>query len=219
MALRNGPALMAEFSNSDRPIPADELARPLERWRGYDALAEHVLPFMIENQGVCVWAIRLDGNHDPAVLVEVDSGSPPQWQLCAERFSEWLKCQVHDRRLFGSSWFAAQALPLSSHVLAELRRRFDEGSQTYAWPGNTNYRFSNARAQLLLWNADGQCDWHIAPRTSDVAIAALDEIDEIAGVGGVLYPLREEFSGILHQWQMTRAKVPSLSRTDVPSTR
>ena len=60
IALKNGPALMGHFSNSDIPIPPHQLAQPLERWPGYDPFDEELLPFMIESQGVCVWAVRLD---------------------------------------------------------------------------------------------------------------------------------------------------------------
>jgi hypothetical protein len=67
-ALANGPALLGQFSNSDIPIPPPQLAEPLERWPGYDALADQLLPFMIEGQGVCVWAVRLDAGDDPPVV-------------------------------------------------------------------------------------------------------------------------------------------------------
>lgn len=107
---------------------------------------------MIENQGVCVWAVRLDD--DPPVVVEVDSGTPPRWRRCADCFSCWLKCQVLDRNLWQSCWFFAQAGPLSPEVLSRLRRCFEEGPQTYGWPGKTNYRFYNARSRLLLWDGD-----------------------------------------------------------------
>jgi hypothetical protein len=110
-ALENGPVLLGQFGNSDIPIFPPHLAEPLERWPGYDPLGEQLLPFMIENQGVCVWAVRLDARDDPAVVVEVDSGTPPRWRRCADRFSCWLKCQVLDRNLWQSSWFFAQAIP------------------------------------------------------------------------------------------------------------
>jgi hypothetical protein len=135
---------MGHFSNSDIPIPPHQLAQPLERWPGYDPFDEELLPFMIESQGVCVWAVRLDAGDDPPVVVEVDSGTPPRWRRCADRFSCWLKCQVLDRTLWQSSWFFAQAAPMSPEVLSRLRRCFEEGSQTYGWPGETNYRFYNA---------------------------------------------------------------------------
>jgi hypothetical protein len=51
---------------------------------------------MIENQGVCTWAIALDGTDDPFVVVEKDSGTPPTWQMCTDSFSQWVYYLVHD---------------------------------------------------------------------------------------------------------------------------
>jgi hypothetical protein len=201
LALENGLALMGHFSNSDWPISVAELAEPRERWPGYDPLADQLLPFMIENQGVCVWAIRLDGSDDPPVVVEVDSGAPPQWQRCADRFTGWLRCQVLDHSLQRSCWFAAQANPLSPEVLSRLRQHFEEGPQTYGWPGATNYRFGNARCSLLLWSGYDQCDWHIRPNSIEFAGAALDEIEHIAGIGDRVWGLADEHERVLQQWR------------------
>jgi hypothetical protein len=207
MAPENGPALIEHFSNSDIALPPRRLAEPWEeRWSGYDPLEQRLLPFKIENQGVCVWAIPLDAGDDPPVVVEVDSGTPPQWQRCADRFSCWLKCQVLDQNLWESSWFFAQAAPLSTEVLSRLRRSFEEGPVTYGFPGDTNYRFHNARSRLLLWHGDDQCDWSIQPTSAELAAAALDEIEEIAGIGDNLYALRDEHEQALRQWRAIAAK-------------
>lgn len=206
IALENGPALMGQFSNSDAPIPLVRLAKPLRRWPGYDPLADQLLPFMVENQGVCVWAIRLDGGDDPPVVVEVDSGTPPQWQRCADRFSCWLKCQVFDHSLQQSCGFAAQADPLSTDILSRLRHRFEEGPQTYGWPGTTNYRFNNARSRLLLWDGHTQCGWSIRPTSAELAGAALDEIEDIAGIGDHVYAFGDEHEQALQQWRVVAKK-------------
>ena len=214
MALENGPALIEHFSNSDIALPPHRLAKPLSaRWRGYDPLEEGLLPFMIESQGVCVSAVHLDADDDPPVVVEVDSGTPPQWRRCADRFSLWLKCQVLDRSLWRSSWFSAQAVPLRPGVLGELRRRFEEGPQTYGFPGDTTYRFRNARSRLLLWDGHDQCDWTILPTSAELAAAALDEIEEIAGIGANLYAPQEQHEQALRQWRAIAEK-PKGARPD-----
>ena len=205
ITLENGPALMAQFSNSDEPIPPVQLARPLGRWEGYDPLGDQLLPFMVENQGVCVWAIRLDAGDDPPVVVEVDSGTPPQWQRCADRFSCWLKCQVLDHSVLRACWFAAQGDPLSAEVLSRLRHRFEEGPQTYGWPGTTNYRFYNARSRLLVSDGNKQCDWWILPRSAELA-AVLNEIEEIAGIGNNIYAFQDQHEQTLRQWRVAADK-------------
>jgi hypothetical protein len=89
----------------------------------------------------------------------------------------------------------------SPEVLSRLCRCFEEGPQTYGWPGKTNYRFCNARSRLLLCDGDEQCDWSIQPASAELAAAALDEIEEIAGIGDNLYALRDQHEQALRQWR------------------
>jgi hypothetical protein len=83
-----------------------------------------LLPFMFENQGVCTWAIELASADDPRVFVEVDSGCPPKWELTATAFTDWLACQVEDKHVWSSTWFAAQAPELDDAGLKLLHQRF-----------------------------------------------------------------------------------------------
>src|SRR5438105_2116871 len=62
----NALAILAQHSNDDPPIPIHEFA--LVQWHSH-----LLLPFRVENQGVCVWSILLDGSEDPPVSVDVDS--------------------------------------------------------------------------------------------------------------------------------------------------
>jgi hypothetical protein len=82
----------------------------------------------------------------------------------------------------------------------------EEGPLTYGFPGDTNHRFHNARSRLLLWHGDDQCDWSIQPTSAELAAAALDEIEEIAGIGDNLYALRDEHKQALRQWRAIAAK-------------
>jgi hypothetical protein len=204
-SIEDARALLKYYSNSDRPLSVAELAEPMSpRWDNYDPMDDKILPFMIENQGVCVWGVRFDGGDDPPVVVEVDSGTPPRWQLCAERFSDWLGSQVDNFRVLKSSWFVAQAPALTDSILRLLRQHFEEGLQTHAWPGETNYRFCNSRSELVLWSTKGQSDWWIAPRSADMAAAALDEIEEVAGIGKNLYAPWEQHEGQLRTWRESK---------------
>src|SRR4051794_22666822 len=56
-------------SGQDHPIPLDELGEPrwLTRDTRYDAVADGYLVLMVENQGCCKWAVRLDGEDPPVV--------------------------------------------------------------------------------------------------------------------------------------------------------
>jgi hypothetical protein len=203
-SLEKSTSLLAHFSNADRPIVLERLATSLERWRNYDPLQEAILPFMIENQGVCVWSVRLDDGEDPPVVVDVDSGTPPRWQLCSHGFTDWLRSQINNFRVLQSSWFVAQAPALSDGVVDLLGRCFEEGSRTYAWPGETNFYFSSSLSELVLWSTKHQCDWWIAPRSADVTLAALDKIDEVAGIGRNIYAPRTQYEELLGRWRKSR---------------
>src|SRR6266850_2497412 len=58
--------ILAEHSNQDPPIAVQDFA-VIERQ------SRRLLPIRRENQGVCTWAIVLDGSEDPPVYVDVDS--------------------------------------------------------------------------------------------------------------------------------------------------
>jgi len=207
-SLEDSGRFLARFSNADHPITPDKLAMPMERWSRYDPLKEDILPFMIENQAVCVWGLRLDAGDDPPVVVEVDSGTPPRWKRCADRFTVWLQSQVQDKNLLDLVMFAAQADPLDAAVLAELRQRFEEGPQTYGWPGTVNYRFFNDDCRLLLWDWDRQCDWSITPRSAELVPAVLDEVEATAGLGRSLYGINDRDRGALQRWRSLRGIQP-----------
>jgi len=196
-----------------RPAPQIQQLRPTylhnqtrrfkPEWLGYDALRHNVLPFMIENQGVCTWALPLDEGDDPRVLVEVDSGVPPVWQTTADAFSLWLKCQVQDRLLQDTCAFAAQAPEIDDTGLELLRRKFAEGQRTYAWPGHVNYRFSNSLGALLLWNWHDQCDWWICPAPNVPEQQILNEIGSMPGLADALYELDSRHRAALVAWRQS----------------
>jgi len=202
LSLANGEELLGHFSNCDQPIPFAELGRRFRvDWGSYDPLEHRILPFMIENQGVCTWALPLDEGDDPRVLVEVDSGTPPQWQTAAESFTLWLECQVQDRAPPSIGVLGAQAPELDDGGLALLRSSFKQGPTTYAWPGRQNYRFSNACMELVLWNADGQCDWWISLLPGARFGEALDRLRGIPGLMEAIYALDDEHRALLSEWK------------------
>jgi hypothetical protein len=183
--------LLADYSNNDHPIPISKLGRPLARWLPYDPVKNGVLPFMVENQGVCTWAIRLNGQDDPAVLVEVDSGSPPQWQLCAEHFTDWVHLLIRDWLTLQQLRFQAQAIPLTEQDLTILGAAFQEIGRTYAWPGTINYRLHNAWGDLIIWAGSNQSDWFLCP-LPDMEQALLTHLWQCANLRQSLYAMTEQ---------------------------
>jgi hypothetical protein len=131
-------------------------------WRG-------LLHIAIENQGVCQWAIHLDGSDDPPVLVYLDG--TPGWQLHAEHFSIFTAAQVWDWSREPA--LGAQDQPLAERDLAFLQDTLQEAPRTYAWPGNVNYRFQDDTSRILIRDVpEFQADWYISA-DSEIALLRL----------------------------------------------
>jgi hypothetical protein len=83
-------------SNCDDPVEITRLGEPCKwRWdETRDLIREGLLLFMVENQAVSVWAVRLDAGDDPPVVVARDPDL--KWRACAERFSTFIESQVWD---------------------------------------------------------------------------------------------------------------------------
>jgi hypothetical protein len=196
------PEFLHEFSNCGEPLTVAEMGTAKVQWRNYDVRAAGILPFMRENQHVCTWALPLNLGDDPPVLVEVDSGDPPNWQTAAATFSMWVRCQVEDRLLLKRAMFAAQAEPLSESSRAALSERFALGQPTSAWPAREVLRLHGDLGDLLLWNADDQCDWWIAPRDLAHAERLLDVLPVSAEMRSLLYDLKPEAKSVLDAWRL-----------------
>ena len=116
---------------------------------------------MQENQGVCYWAVQLDGSADPPVVVTVDTAPCEVWLPLAPSFSEFVYCQIWDYAPM-SARCEAQEPEFTPETLAFLRSKFQEGPATYGWPGSQNYRFTTPWGRLLIWHADNSgADWFL----------------------------------------------------------
>jgi hypothetical protein len=197
------PTLLEDVSNGDQPLAIEKMLQP--RWAGYDAVSQGVLPFMVENQGVCTWAIRLDGCEDPEVVIEIDSGTPPTWEIAASSFSEWLHHQVHDRKVIDSAMFSAQAPPLSPDTPRQLAQALSPGPETFGWPAAVTHRFSSHHGSLLLWSGDDQSDWWIAPRSLDAARALLDALPRSEAFHDWPWDVSPQALPVFDAWRSARA--------------
>ncbi len=164
--------LLRRYSNDDDPFDIDQLGEPFDDWYNggpKDFLAEKLLLFMHENQGVCNWAINLDSGPDPAVVVEVDTAPNAEWLPCTDRFSTFVWCQIWDHSQLAVG-VSAQEIELSEHDVRFLRSNFQELHTTYGWPGSVNYRFKSEHAAILIWDGkDRGVDWFVsAPSASEL---------------------------------------------------
>lgn len=179
---------LLRLGSDDHPLELERLGEPIVGYGDvYSGVEEGLLTFMYENQGVCTWSIPLQAGPDPEVFVEVGTMPRPAWSMACESFSAWLRARVDDGLMSQRMTFAAQAPPLSAAMLKALQDAFVEGPRTYVWPGKTNYRFRGSEADILLWDAEGQCDWFVAPRSdATLALRAIPRINEVADA---FYPL------------------------------
>ena len=191
------PALLHRHSNSDWPVPIDELRT---------SASDGLLVFMHENQNVCHWAIPLAGPSDPPVLVAAEDGREQGWCRCADRLSEWVMCQIADHQLVEAARFAGNLEALSEVWLQQLRENFELGTATYRWPGDRNLRFSSPMGRVLLWDTPDQCDWFIAPTSQSAAL--LDLLPLRHGFDGSLYALDERYQTELSDWLASRRLDP-----------
>lgn len=142
----------------------------------------------------------MDDGDDPRVLVEVDC-SPDNlvWQPHASSFSEFVFTLAWDRLAFDLPYgLAAQDEPLRQPDLALLEQRFVRQPFTYAWPGQTNYRFERGDQRMVIWNADGfqpddrragfrQADWWLYASTVGSLASLARELCDCGGLSRSLY--------------------------------
>lgn len=162
--------ILADHSNQDHPIPVHKF--DVTQWKSY-----RLLPFQIENQGVCIWSIALDGSDDPPVFVDVDSNGA-DWHMLAPAFSIYVYACVWDYEIVLGQRALAQGQnkPLSSKAIESLRQSFTEQPTTYGWPGSEQYRF-----------AENQADWFVGACSESSLESALKAVWNVDEVGASFY--------------------------------
>lgn len=174
--------ILAEHSNDDSPIAVQDFAlreSPIGR----------VLPIRWENQGVCTWAVLLDGSDDPPVLVDVDSGGSV-WQLLAQKFSTYVYTCVWDYRvvLGQPALVQAQNGPISPHALSVLAASLAEQPKTTGWPGSVQHRFAGDRHGVLIWSSEGEsADWFVGAPDAGSLRSALRVVWSLDKIGETFY--------------------------------
>jgi hypothetical protein len=177
----NAIGIFEKYSNQDRPIPVHKFA--VLQWQSH-----RLLPFKIENQGVCVWSIMLDGSDDPPVYVDVDSGGT-QWHMHAPTFSAYVYACIWDYVfvLEQPGLVQAQNKALSPDAINGLRRAFAEQPKTFGWPGTTQLRFAGKDQAILIWSGEDQADWFVGASDERSLESALRAVWYLDCVGESFY--------------------------------
>jgi hypothetical protein len=181
-----------EHSNRDPPIPVAEFSLT-------ESPLGPLIPIRCENQGVCTWAILLDGSNDPPVFVDVDSDGT-QWRLHAQNFSTYVYTCVWDYRLVFKQPALVQAQngPISDLSLKALADLFDRRPKTFAWPGSVQYRFRGNNSAVLIWSTDGEsADWFLGAPDRNPLESALRIVWKLDEVGKSFYPCSDIAKDVL----------------------
>lgn len=176
-SLQRAVVLLEKYSNADRAVHLEQLGGvdrywSAGRWQEIDLVEKGLLPILVENQGVCTWAIQLNGTDDPSVVVSFEDTMPfAKWEPYADTFSTFVYARVWDYQGLLSDYLLFAAEPrLSSDDFQFLRARFTEGPQTYTYPTVFTYRFSRGSQRILLWEGEDQTDWWLsAPSEEELA--------------------------------------------------
>ena len=159
---------------------AEQLGGPESYWfngvfHEIDLLKQGLLLIMAEIQNICFWAIQLNGEDDPPVVVSKELKPFATWHLCAETFSVFVYTCVWDSlvinpedQMFG---WKESLLPTELDFLHE---RFEEGPRTYTFPGAVNYRLFSGNQRILIQVSERQASWYFAA-DSDEALKRLVE--------------------------------------------
>lgn len=178
--------LLLDYSNGDPPLEIERFGEALRDTHGggpHDLLARGLLPFRFENQGVCVWAVHLNGSDDPPVVIDYDTQFKI-WKPCAASFSEHVYTWVWDWSLVLQRDLLIQAQhdPLSPEAMSFLKMHFAAGPVTAGWPADNQYRFSRGDQRILISASDGWANWHLAADSDDslaelaAAVGACDDV-------------------------------------------
>lgn len=180
--LDDAEELLHRYSNSDYLVPLTELGKVEPDWCGEgprDFVAQGLLFFMAENQGVCDWAVKLGTGPDPAVVVQVDTAPNEVWLPCADRFSTFMYCQVWDNSMARFRIMAHEP-EVSSKVLRRMGEELEEQPRTYGWPGQGNYRYEAKEGRVLIHQEHTSAEWWLASTTRD-DLAGLLKLVEACG--------------------------------------
>jgi hypothetical protein len=205
-SLRSGMQWLGEHGCGDQPVAIDRLgeAPAGALWTGVE---KGVLPFLVENQGVCAWGIPVAqatggspyrqgdadrADEDPPVLVACDPDY--EWRPYADRFSTFVWCGLWDTFKFAGTPGAprvvvqaqAQERSLRSEDLALLRASFHERPTTHGFPLETQYRFERDDARILIWDGD-QTDWLIGAADEETLVSVLREVWRFGTLARSLY--------------------------------
>jgi hypothetical protein len=197
--------ILKKYSRADDPYHPGQFGKVMKDWYGggeRDFAKEGLLLILSENQGVCQWAVKLDGSDDPPVVIEVDTAPNDQWLTYVDSFSDFVYTQVWDN--CGKDYryyFNAIDDQLKPDEVIYLQSCYKENIRTYGWPGDVNYRFYNDDVRILVWNSEshGQADWFIFTKSEAATVDLMKRLYSISDLKHTLESWEKDDLDVLNQ--------------------
>lgn len=193
-ALEQAPDILSSYPPVGTVHSAEQLGAIGRYWsdrlyQTIDMLQQGLLLIMTEEQSTCFWAIQLNGEDDPPVVVSFEGVKPSAtWHLCAETFSRFVYTCVWDSLVINpeDQMFGCKEVFLPAE-LDFLRERFQEGPRTYAFPGAVNYRFFSDEKRMLIQEAEDQTSWYFAAASDEALKQVVEQVLECETLKRDLY--------------------------------
>lgn len=178
--LEHAEDILSRYPAAGTVRSVEQLGNPETYWSNgafheIDLLKQGLLLVMDEIQDTWFWAIPLNGEDDPPVVVSEELKPSAIWHPYVETFSAFVYTCVWDSLLINpeDQMFGCKEFLLPTE-LNFLRERFDEGPRTYTFPGAVSYRFFSGKQRILIQETGGQASWYFAA-DSDAALKQLVE--------------------------------------------
>jgi hypothetical protein len=179
-SLEHAEDILSRYPPAGTVRSVEQLGDPERYWSNgafheFDLLQHGLLLLMAEIQDTWFWAIQLNAEDDPPVVVSEELKPSATWYPYAETFSVFVYTCVWDSLVINPE---DQMLGCKEFLLPTeldfLHERFQEGPRTYTFPGAVNYRFFSDNQRILVQESERQASWYFAAE-SDEALKQLVE--------------------------------------------
>ena len=176
----------------------DDIAFWFDSVIGFMNIENNLFTVVIENQGVCKWAVELNEQADPPVWTRWNDVGK-RWLPCVESFSEFVFARAWDTRLFPhlDTHVAAQAKSITFSDLAHLEKHFELVHIDRSHPGyDRTYRFQRNGQKIRVsqfnpWDND-QSDWYIGGDTLQHLEDAISTVWQLSNLSKALYHYKKD---------------------------
>ena len=183
----------------------------------HDRMSQGLIPIRYENQGVAVWAVRVDGSDDPPVVVDVDT-QLREWRPCGASFSQYIYTCVWDYRMvqFKDAFARTDNIPFDESQLDFLRVTFNQGPTTSGWPRDHTDRFYSG-AQALFFRADDMADWFLGANNEQELESLIGTVGHLESLKDYLYSHTDAGNRVLARIKADAQQVVAPSGGRVPN--